>query len=64
MIGSSGSDKSTMLRYKPAERTRSGMNIENRVELWGDVSQYNEHYLNTKVKRSGHLLDSSFKEAL
>ncbi|RAS80745.1 hypothetical protein A4U60_14290 [Priestia endophytica] len=43
---------------------RSGMNVENRVALWGDVSQYNEHYLNTKVKRSGHLLDSSFKEAL
>lgn len=32
----------------------SGMNISGRMPLWGDVSEYNMKYLQTKVKRSGH----------
>lgn len=32
----------------------SGMNISGRMPLWGDVSEYNVKYLQTKVKRSGH----------
>lgn len=32
----------------------SGMNISGRVPLWGDVSEYNVKYLQTKVNRSGH----------
>ncbi|MNW25036.1 GTP cyclohydrolase-2 [compost metagenome] len=32
----------------------SGMNVEGRVPLWGDVSEYNARYLKTKVERSGH----------
>lgn len=33
----------------------SGMHISGRTSLWGDVSQYNEKYLTTKVNRSGHI---------
>jgi GTP cyclohydrolase II len=32
----------------------SGMNVGKRVPLWGDVSEFNVKYLQTKVKRSGH----------
>ncbi|MGG2199171.1 GTP cyclohydrolase II [Paenibacillus validus] len=32
----------------------SGMNVEDRIPLWGDISPYNEKYLQTKVARSGH----------
>ncbi|WP_243291575.1 GTP cyclohydrolase II [Bacillus sp. FJAT-47783] len=32
-----------------------GMNIAGRMSLWGDVSEFNEKYLTTKVERSGHL---------
>lgn len=34
---------------------KSGMPISGRQELWGDVSEYNEKYLQTKVNRSGHM---------
>ncbi|MET3209020.1 UNVERIFIED_CONTAM: GTP cyclohydrolase II [Paenibacillus sp. PvR008] len=43
---------------------QSGMNVAERMPLWGDVSQYNERYLNTKVERSGHLPDFDFREVL
>lgn len=33
----------------------AGLDVENRVQLWGDVSEYNEKYLKTKIERSGHL---------
>ncbi|MFD1955608.1 GTP cyclohydrolase II [Paenibacillus thailandensis] len=33
----------------------AGMNVERRISLWGDVSEFNEKYLQTKVRRSGHL---------
>ncbi len=33
----------------------SGMQVSGRTPLWGDVSEYNEKYLQTKIKRSGHL---------
>lgn len=32
----------------------SGMNISGRMPLWGDVSEFNVKYLQTKVERSGH----------
>lgn len=35
----------------------SGLPVSGRVPLWGDVSEYNEKYLETKVKRSGHIRD-------
>jgi GTP cyclohydrolase II len=33
---------------------KSGLEVADRVQLWGDVSEFNENYLQTKVKRSGH----------
>ncbi|WP_078412377.1 GTP cyclohydrolase II [Priestia abyssalis] len=34
----------------------AGLPVSGRTPLWGDVSEYNEHYLQTKVKKSGHLV--------
>ncbi|MDZ5473674.1 GTP cyclohydrolase II [Bacillus sp. 31A1R] len=34
---------------------KSGLKVSERKPLWGDVSEYNENYLQTKIKRSGHL---------
>ncbi|WP_088006929.1 GTP cyclohydrolase II [Indiicoccus explosivorum] len=33
----------------------AGLEVTKRQPLWGDVSEYNEHYLQTKIQRSGHL---------
>ncbi|WP_019416161.1 GTP cyclohydrolase II [Paenisporosarcina sp. TG20] len=33
----------------------AGLPISGRTSLWGDVSEFNEDYLKTKIKRSGHL---------
>lgn len=33
----------------------AGMTVSGRTPLWGDVSEYNKKYLQTKVKKSGHL---------
>lgn len=33
----------------------SGMQVSGRTLLWGDVSEFNEKYLQTKITRSGHL---------
>lgn len=33
----------------------SGLPVSGRQSLWGDKSEFNERYLQTKVKRSGHL---------
>ncbi|MFB5763550.1 GTP cyclohydrolase II [Paenibacillus medicaginis] len=35
--------------------SQAGLDVEERVQLWGDVSEYNEKYLKTKIERSGHL---------
>lgn len=40
---------------KLAAMKESGMNLSGRVPLWGDVSEFNLKYLQTKVQRSGHL---------
>ncbi|MDO3411564.1 GTP cyclohydrolase II [Saccharibacillus sp. CPCC 101409] len=32
----------------------AGLNVSGRTPLWGDVSEFNEKYLRTKVNRSGH----------
>ncbi|MDO7906821.1 GTP cyclohydrolase II [Paenibacillus sp. JX-17] len=32
----------------------SGANLSGRIPLWGDISEFNEKYLATKVARSGH----------
>ena len=33
----------------------SGLPVSGREPLWGDVSEYNEKYLETKINRSGHI---------
>lgn len=33
----------------------AGMDLSGRTPLWGDISEFNEKYLKTKVVRSGHL---------
>lgn len=33
----------------------AGLPISGRAPLWGDISEYNKKYLQTKVKKSGHL---------
>ncbi|SEN93123.1 GTP cyclohydrolase II [Mesobacillus persicus] len=33
----------------------AGLNVTDREALWGDVSEYNENYLQTKIMKSGHL---------
>ncbi|MBW7475759.1 GTP cyclohydrolase II [Paenibacillus oenotherae] len=33
----------------------AGLDVDDRVPLWGDVSEYNEKYLKTKIVRAGHL---------
>lgn len=33
----------------------AGLLVSSRTPLWGDISEFNENYLQTKIKRSGHL---------
>lgn len=33
----------------------AGLNVTDREAIWGDVSEYNENYLQTKITKSGHL---------
>ncbi|WP_040205965.1 GTP cyclohydrolase II [Neobacillus jeddahensis] len=35
----------------------AGAPVSGRTPLWGDVSEYNEKYLQTKVKKSGHMAE-------
>jgi GTP cyclohydrolase II len=35
----------------------AGLPVSGRTPLWGDVSEYNEKYLQTKVKKSGHMAE-------
>lgn len=32
-----------------------GLTAEDHISLWGDLSDYNKHYLATKVRKSGHI---------
>lgn len=34
----------------------AGVNIQGRVPLWGEVSTYNEKYIETKIQQFGHVL--------
>ncbi|MBB2482055.1 GTP cyclohydrolase II [Bacillus sp. APMAM] len=34
-----------------------GLSAEDHIPLWGDVTDFNKRYLETKVKKSGHILD-------
>ncbi|WP_424767490.1 GTP cyclohydrolase II [Paenibacillus sp. sgz302251] len=35
-----------------------GLNVTERIPLWGDRSKHNERYLATKINRSGHFAES------
>lgn len=44
---------------------KAGMNINARIPLWGNTSEYNEKYLSTKVNKSGHYgSESEYQSAL
>ena len=48
----------TLMTNNPKKLTaleNSDLAIAGRVALWGDKSEYNEKYLQTKISRSGHL---------
>lgn len=34
---------------------KAGMAVEGRTPLWGDISEYNKKYVETKITKSGHL---------
>jgi GTP cyclohydrolase II len=34
---------------------KHGLTAEDHISLWGDLSNYNSHYLDTKVQKSGHI---------
>jgi GTP cyclohydrolase II len=34
---------------------KHGLTAESHISLWGDLSDYNKHYLATKVRKSGHI---------
>lgn len=37
----------------------AGLDVTDRIPLWGDRSEHNERYLDTKINRSGHLAASA-----
>ena len=43
---------------------RSGAEVSGRVPLWGDISEFNEKYLQTKVDRSGHFGSGPLTQAI
>ena len=38
----------------------AGLALTGRTALWGDISEYNEKYLQTKINRSGHLEEEGY----
>ncbi|HSP21640.1 MAG TPA: GTP cyclohydrolase II [Planococcus sp. (in: firmicutes)] len=54
----------TMMTNNPKKLSaleKSDLAIAGRVALWGDKSEYNEKYLQTKISRSGHLEEQEDK---
>lgn len=54
----------TLMTNNPKKLTaleNSDLAIAGRVALWGDKSEYNEKYLQTKISRSGHLEEQEDK---
>ncbi|MGM0884678.1 MAG: GTP cyclohydrolase II [Bacillota bacterium] len=37
----------------------AGLDVVDRIALWGDKSAYNERYLETKINRSGHIAEGA-----
>ncbi|WP_077617090.1 GTP cyclohydrolase II [Bacillus sinesaloumensis] len=40
----------------------AGLNVSERMPIWGDVSEFNQKYLKTKVERAGHLVEMAQDE--
>lgn len=40
---------------KLAALQASGLSADKHQPLWGDISEYNKHYLETKIQKSGHI---------
>lgn len=40
---------------KLAALKNAGLDVSGRMQLWGDVSEFNKKYLQTKIDRSGHI---------
>lgn len=40
----------------------AGMNVSERMPIWGDVSEFNKKYLKTKIERSGHFVEMAQDE--
>ncbi|WP_409288361.1 GTP cyclohydrolase II [Peribacillus sp. SCS-37] len=38
----------------------SGMLVTGRTPIWGDISEFNEKYLQTKINRSGHMQNEGY----
>ncbi|MBM7553132.1 GTP cyclohydrolase II [Thalassobacillus pellis] len=52
----------TLLTNNPKKLTaleESGLAVSGRKSLWGDISNYNANYLQTKIDRSGHLKEDT-----
>jgi GTP cyclohydrolase II len=37
---------------------QNGLTIHDHIPLWGDISEYNQFYLETKVEKAGHIKKS------
>lgn len=44
---------------KLAALRESGLTADRHIPIWGDISEYNKKYLETKVEKSGHIRGSS-----
>jgi GTP cyclohydrolase II len=40
---------------KLAALKANGLLANHHLSLWGDISEYNQHYLETKIEKAGHL---------
>lgn len=50
----------TLITNNPVKRKAledAGLDVSKRIPLWGDISEYNEKYLQTKIEKSGHLIN-------
>ncbi|MED1202997.1 GTP cyclohydrolase II [Heyndrickxia acidicola] len=40
---------------KLAALVARGLSAEDHLSLWGDISEFNQHYLKTKIEKAGHI---------
>lgn len=58
-------DKSLNLITNNPDKIRqfvtNGINIKSVIPLWGNISEYNEFYIDTKISKGGHLASNQLK---